>query len=806
MKKFLWLLLIIILFILLTSCSSKITSEVDSIESINLNSFSIPFIINSGIYPDSVLYYIHIPQGKCFITESNNIHYSWRDSVNIFSFIESFTDVNPGKFKIKKKAPTKVNYFQGNDPAEWHSNISTAKSLEYQNIYDQIDLELKAANSNIEKIFIIHPNSNPDDIRMKLSEICELKINELGELEVKLENEIFRFTKPKAYQYINSTKKKVDVKYQILANNLIGFSVGDFNKKYNLIIDPLIASTYVGGSELESRGEICLDEDNNIYLFGQSFSDDIPFPANAYIDTLFNEYDAAPVILKISCELTELLAATFIRGSEDDGGRNICIGPSGNIYVTGDTDSEDFPVTPNAYCTTLQSFSGDIYVSCLTPDLSTLLYSTFIGGCSSERTTEIICDETGNIYITGQTRSSNYPTTPGAYDETFNTIINAGDAFISKFDPTLSDLLSSTFLGSTNNDVGTQMEFDENGDLFIVGYTRSSNFPTTNNAYCNFCHGWEDVFISKMDPELTTLIYSTLFGGSLTEADPSDPSFVLSDDGYVYVVGATRSDDLPVTPGAFDGTYESDFEGFIFKMTDDLSDLVACSYAGNWGYDYLYDVIIFEDNIYTCGATVDGYNLITPNAFMTQGVNGCFQGLILKLNPELTMIQTGTYLGGSDTDTIFRIIQCNDNILVLGTTESSDFPLTPNAFKTDYDSLDWFLSILDPDLSSGTSIENNEISNNNFQMQCYPNPFSLSSGQITIAFDLPQNGPVSVCIYNIKGQTVKTFRINPSTHQPINSITWDGRNEQGKIAATGTYFCRSSAGEKMYNQKFLVVK
>lgn len=795
--------LLIIIFIIVPCSTIDVPDQnIENNLSLPKIDFNIPFVNNVGIYSDSIQYYAKIFSGKCFVTEANKLYYTWYDSLGMYSFNESFISSNNGEFIEKQKSPTKVSYFRGNDPQKWQSDINTARSLEFENIYSNIDLELKSSNNNIEKIFTIRPGGDPSDIAVRVNKPWELSFNKYGEILVIFEDEIFKFTKPFAYQIINNKQVEIKTEYQICDNSTYCFSFDNYNPAYDLVIDPLIASSYVGGSNIELNGQICLDNQNNIYIFGQSYSDDIPFPDNAYNDSLFSGNESEPLILQISSDLTELLSATFISGSEEDGAGDICVSPSGDVYVTGRTRSNDFPTTPDAYCTTYTDFTEIIFVSCFDPDLTTLRYSTFLGGHSDDWSKAIVCDDMGNIYVTGHTRSDEFPTTPGAFDETFNSVVNDGDSFVSKFDPTLSYLLSSTYLGSSNGDYGTDIGLDNEGVVHIVGYTGGSNFPTTPEAYSNYVQGWDDVFISKMDQDLTTLIYSTLFGGSSGE-DDRDPSFTIADDGSIYVVGCTRSDDLPVTQYAFDTTYETWLEGFIARFSYDLSDLIACSYAGNWGSDYFDGITLDENyNIYAIGSTVDGFNLITENAFMTEiDPEDGFQGLILKVNPDLTTILAGTYIGGTQTDIGLDIILVDNNILAFGKTNSSDFPVTPGAYKTESIGAEWFVSILDPNLSSGTYVNNNEITDE-YKIFCYPNPYSISSGQMSISFSNSDFMPSKVEIYNIKGERIRSLRNNLNR----NIISWDGLNKFGESMSPGVYLINIEKGNNQLVNKFLIVK
>lgn len=221
------------------------------------------------------------------------------------------------------------------------------------------------------------------------------------------------------------------------------------------------------------------------------------------------------------------------------------------MYIAGSTDSSDFPTTTGAYDTSYDGLYGTTFVSKLNGALTTLLASTYLGGSDGDGSEySIAIDKGGNIYVTGYTRSSDFPTTAGAYDTSFN---GGYDAFVSKLSEDLTSLIASTFLGgSSYNDSGYSIAIDNGGNIYVIGATSSSDFPTTTGAYDTSFKGASDIFVSKLSEDLTNLIASTYLGGY---NEDSANSIAIDSDGNIYVTGGTLSSDLPTTTGAYDNSY-----------------------------------------------------------------------------------------------------------------------------------------------------------------------------------------------------------------------------------------------------------
>ena len=484
-----------------------------------------------------------------------------------------------------------------------------------------------------------------------------------------------------------------------------GFKVASYDRAKDLIIDPLLASTFLGGANNDYGYSLALDTSGNVYVTGKAGSG-FPTTSGAY-DTSLTGYNDV-FVSKLDGGLTSLLASTFLGGSGNDSGYSLTLDTSGNVYVTGDTWSTDFPTTSGAYDTSFNGGLNDVFVSKLDSGLTSLLASTFLGGSGSsvflyEEGYSLTLDTSGNVYVTGSTNSKDFLTTSGAYDTSYN---GGYDVFISKLDSGLTSLLASTFLGEG---AGSSLALDTSGNVYVTGSTSSSDFPTTSGAYDTSYGGSGDVFVSKLDGGLTSLLASTYLGGN---APDSGNSLALDTSGNVYVTGTTYSTDFPTTSGAYYDTSLDDSWGdaFVSKLDSGLTSLLASTYlGGNASDDGNFLALDTSGNVYVTGWTGSSDFPTTSGAYDTSFNGGGFgDAFVSKLNSGLTSLLASTYLGGAEDNNdedeygTSIALDTSGNVYVTGLTSSSDFPTTSGAYDTSFNGGDYdvFVSKLDSDLSS----------------------------------------------------------------------------------------------------------
>lgn len=297
-----------------------------------------------------------------------------------------------------------------------------------------------------------------------------------------------------------------------------------FVTKLNPTGSALVYSTFVGGSRGSSSADIELDAAGNLYITGATSSADFPTTAGAFDTTLNGE---EVFVTKLNATGTAALYSTFVGGSANDEAHGIAIDLSGNAYLTGTTTSIDFPTTAGAFDTTYNGGFADVFVTKLNPSGSALVFSTYLGGGNFDNGNDLVVDSSGNVYVTGSTSSSNFPTTVDAFDTTYNG--NLSDAFVTALNPSGSALVYSTFLGGSGNpqnlnvgdDQAVGIALDSAGNFYVTGITRSPDFPTTAGAFDTTFNGVEDAFVAKFSA-IQTGAAATLSLNPPTATNPVD--------------------------------------------------------------------------------------------------------------------------------------------------------------------------------------------------------------------------------------------------------------------------------------------
>ena len=352
-----------------------------------------------------------------------------------------------------------------------------------------------------------------------------------------------------------------------------------FISKLNSSLTTLLASTLIGEGTAYA---LAIDLSGNIFVAGGTGSYDYPATPGAY-DTSHNGYQDV-FVSKLNNSLSFLLASTFIGGSGGglyvlgDWASALTLDSTGNIFISGFTSSYDYPTTEGAYERLYNGGYYDVFISKFNSSLSTLLASTFIGGSNSDGANALAIDTSGNVFVTGETYSSGFPTTLGTFDTSFNGSINYSDVFVSKLDNDLTTLLASTFIGGQSGDSASSLAIDSSGNVFVTGETSSDDYPTSSGAYDASWNGGSDVFISKFNSSLIILLSSTFIGGG--DADYAH-ALKIDSSGNVFITGQTYSSNYPTTPGAYSTSHKGWFDVFISKLDEDLSvdPIPPCTYS-----------------------------------------------------------------------------------------------------------------------------------------------------------------------------------------------------------------------------------
>jgi hypothetical protein len=563
----------------------------------------------------------------------------------------------------REQLPGTVNYFVGNNPDQWHTNVPTYARVEYQQVYPGIDLVYYGNQRQLEYDFVIAPGADPGAIHMRFAGADGLEVDAQGELVLQTAAGPVVQHRPVVYQEVSGMRQEVAGRYVLAGSGEVGFELGAYDPNRPLVIDPVMLSysTYLGITGFDEGNGIAVDSAGNAYVTGSLGGD-------AFVS-------------KLNAGGTRLVYLAYLRGNGAQAGWAITVDGAGNAYVTGQTNATDFPTTAGAFQTAFGGGPSDAFVTKLNATGTALVYSTYLGGSARDQAYGIAVDGAGNAYVTGYTESTDFPTTEGA----FQTVYGGGvrDAFVAQLSADGTALAYSTYLGGSAHDEARAITVDSAGNAYVTGFTASTDFPTTEGAF-QPAHQGDFVlsaFVTKLSGDGTALVYSTYLGGS----GGYDVGYGIAVDGAgnAYVTGGTGSIDFPTTPGAFQTTLRGT-NAFVSKLSGDGTALVYSTYLGGSGGDTGGGVAVDgAGNAYVAGSTSSNNFPTTPGAFQTSNRGGVFDAFVSKLSGDGTALVYSTYLGGFARDQALGIaLDGAGNAYVTGFTNSTNFPTTPGAFQT----------------------------------------------------------------------------------------------------------------------------
>ena len=610
-----------------------------------------------------------------------------------------------------QELPGKTNYFIGNDPKNWHVSVPNYTKVKYANVYPGVDLVYYGNQRQLEYDFVVAPGA---DLRQIVLEVgadgfrpsegerpSPLHVDSGGDLVMGINGGEVIFHKPVVYQPAVHTqlitkyraqrtrdKQFIDGNYAIKGDR-VTFDVAGYDKMRPLVIDPTLSyATYLGGSRDDFGLAIAVDASGNAYVTGSTDSSIFPTTPDAFQITLGGGLEPNVFVSKLNVNGSALIYSTYLGGNGryGDQGSGIAVDASGNAYVTGFA-APNFPTTPGAFQSTYTQGTGcsppcpHAFITKLNATGSGLVYSTYLSGTDDfDYGSGIAVDSSGNAYVIGNTISSDFPTTPGAFQTTFGGDV---DAFVTKLNAAGSSLLYSTYLGGPRFDAGRSIAVDASGNAYVTGETIGS-FPTTPGAFkTTFPGGEEDAFVSKLDATGSALDYSTYLGGSgVGGYGDAGNGIAVDASGNAYVGGQTYSSDFPTTPGAFQTTYGGKEDGFVSKLNAAGSALVYSTYLGGSDLDWAFGITVDAfGNAYVTGQTYSSNFPVTADAFQTS--LGYVDDFVTKVNAAGSALLYSTYLGGNSYSEGNGIaVDASGSTYVAGYTGSTNFPTTPGAFQT----------------------------------------------------------------------------------------------------------------------------
>ncbi|MGA2076311.1 MAG: choice-of-anchor D domain-containing protein [Terriglobia bacterium] len=593
----------------------------------------------------------------------------------------------------REELPGKVNYFIGNDPKKWRTNVPTYAKVRYHDVYPGVDLEYYGnQGGQLEYDFIVAPGADPSAITLQLGAVREppLRIDANGDLVIAADGGEIRFHKPEISQPGTGSSlairhsSLIDGRFVLDARNRIQFALGPYDHTKPLVIDPVLTySTYLGGSGGDWGYGIAVDSSGSAYVTGETASVDFPTVNPLQAGNKSGSQGTA-FVAKLNPAGSALVYSTYLGGSGADIGYGIAVDSSGNAYVGGRTYSRDFPVVnaiQNGNLTSTGYSTG--FIAKLDASGSALVYSTYLGGSVFDFAAAIAVDPSGNAYVTGATSSPDFPTTPGSFESTGGGNVDGcqcTDAFVTELNAAGSALVYSTYLGEVNHPSGNEytsalgIALDHSGNAYITGSTTPGALPTANPLQAASKNANFTAFVTELNASGSGLVYSTYLGGSDND---EGRSIAVDSSGAAYVTGATSSSDFPtVNPiqPTNEGIASGGTAGFVSKLNPGGSALVYSTYLGGSGTNVADGIAVDSSgDAYVVGYT-GAMDFPTANA-VQPALLGSENGFVAELNPAGSALVYSTYLGGSYQDAAAGVaLDPSGNAYITGATLSLDFP------------------------------------------------------------------------------------------------------------------------------------
>jgi hypothetical protein len=606
-------------------------------------------------------------------------------------------------FSGMEELPGKNNYFIGNKPENWHTNIPTYRTVSEHDIYPGIDLVYYGTQRQLEYDFVIAPGVSPNQIQIAFSGAKNLHADAKGDLLLSTAGkDDVRLHKPVAYQQIGNEKQLVAANYVLNGKDGVSFAIGNYDQRRPLIVDPILAySTYLGGSGIDTANAIALAPDNTAFIAGATFSTNFPavhalqpsdgggvdFPQDAFVS-------------KISADGSTLLYSTYLGGENTDIAHGIAVDNSGNAYVVGSTVSPHFPVGPffinglcggDGRCGASWNPGGHVvtngFVTKLNAAGSAILYSGYIGEYDDVFAQAIAVDKDNNAYITGIVSPDFVPTVPiippaeppppfPITASAFQPTIVGNNAFVMKIGSIGNNILYSSYLGGSIEDIGYGIGLDSSANVYVTGLTYSTDLATTAGALQPTYGGAGDAFVGKVNTNASgaaSLNFLTYFGGSGLD---QGNAIAVDTAGNAYVAGSTASTAFGFTANGFQTTSNGEGDAFIAKLTT-TGAISYFTYLGGTKADAATGIAVDSTaNVYVTGSTVSTDFPTAGAVFQPNYGGGNADSFVAKLDPSGKTLLYSSYLGGTNTELATGIaVDTTGSAYVTGQTCSEDFPL-----------------------------------------------------------------------------------------------------------------------------------
>ncbi len=543
-------------------------------------------------------------------------------------------------FTAQERLPGVSNYFIGNNPAKWHANVPQYRRVVESEVYHGVNLVYYGTQGRLEYDFDVAPGADPSVIRLAFQGAGDVRIDAQGELVAHTAAGDVRLRKPVAYQEIAGARKPVAVSYALKGGDNVSFQLAEYDPRSPLVIDPI------------------------------------------------------------------LIYSTYLGGSGIDSSNAIAVAPDNTAFIAGSTYSANFPTAHplQANAGGNPDFPNDAFVSKISADGSTLLYSTYLGGSNRDTANGIAVDNFGNAFVTGTTLSPDFPVSTGSFNTecggdgkcgaTFDNGLLVTNAFVTELNPAGSAIVYSGFFGENENVNGLAIAVDGNDNAYITGSTSADipttvvpgppPFPISSGAFqTGFGGGSTNAFVAKIGATGSSILYSSYLGGNTEDVGYG---IAVDASATAYVTGLTYSTNFPAV-GALQTTNGGAGDAFVAKVNTAASgaaSLAFSTYLGGSGLDQGNAIALDSTgNIYVAGLTNSATFGFAPAGFQP-AYAGEGDAFVAKLSTT-GALSYFTYLGGTHADEATGIVvDSSNNVYITGTTASIDFPTAGAVFQPSY--------------------------------------------------------------------------------------------------------------------------
>jgi hypothetical protein len=574
------------------------------------------------------------------------------------------------------RLPGITNYFIGNDPTKWRTNISHYGKVRYRDLYPGIDLVFYGNPQQLEYDLIVRPGAQPSMIQLAFEGANRIQTARNGDLVIRVAETELRQQKPRIHQNIQGKQTQAAGHYVVTGKNTVSFELASYDIARELVIDPvLLYSTYLGGVGADAGLAIAVDNQGSAYLTGYAASRSFPLknPLQGPVDTECLNSNAAPepcpdvFVSKLNPQGSDLVYSTYLGGKGGDTASAIAVDGQGNTFITGGTSSTDFPTTAGSLqpqapapgnCRRFDG--GDAFIAKLNPAGNSLVYSTYVGGSCGETGRSIAVDAAGNATIAGGTTSTDFPTTPGAYNRTHRGF-GLLDGFAARLNANGSSLVYSTLLGEFGV---TSVAVDASGSTFIAGAT-AGGIPTTPGAFQRTPGGNNDAVVIKLNPSGSSLVYSTYLGGAGVDGAVG---ISVDSSGNAYVAGTTDSNNFPLK-NSFQPV--SGYGSFAAKLNSAGSDVLYSTFIPGGAAQAIS--VDSAGSAHITGGVIDKASF--PLLYPLQPDVLAFGSFLTKLAPGGSDLAFSTFFGGHrGTQTTALALDSSGDVFLTGLTSDTNFP------------------------------------------------------------------------------------------------------------------------------------